>query len=125
MNLPNSDKLIQMGRWLFWLNAAVWLTFGIMSMVRIGSSGEDTAVTTLWIIAILMLGNVAAFLWCSWAIQKQAVWYRFAVTAVLAVNILLTFTDQFGLFDFLTLLLDLILLGLVLVLHRQRSRHWL
>ena len=125
MHLPNSDKLIQIGKWLFWLNAAIWLIFGIWSMVRIGNSdGVETAVT-LWVIVILMLGNVAAFLWSSWAIQKQAAWYRFAVMAVLLVNIFLTFTDQFGIFDLLTLLLDLILLGLVFILHRRRSRRWL
>jgi hypothetical protein len=44
---------------------------------------------------------------------------------VLAVNILLTFTDQFGLFDFLTLLLDLVLLALVLLLHQRRGFRWL
>ena len=124
MHLPDSDKLIQIGKWLFWLNAAVWLIFGIWSMVRIGNSEGGTAVT-LWIIAILMLGNVAAMLWSSWAIQKQAAWYRFAVIVILVANILLTITDQFGIFDLLTLLLDLILLGTVLVLHRRRSHHWL
>lgn len=124
MNLPVTDRLIRIGKWLFWLNAAVWLALGIWSMVRIG---EDTVGgnVTLWIIAILMLGNVVAFLWCSFAIQKQATWYRFAVIAILAVNLILTFTDQFGLFDFLTLLLDLILLGIVLILHQRRGRHWL
>lgn len=124
MKLPNTDKLIQIIKWLFWLNAAVWLTFGIWSMVRIGRDAPGGAVT-FWVIAILMLGNMAAFLWCSWAVQKQASWYRFTVIAVLAVNILLTFTDQFGLLDFLTLLLDLVLLALVLLLHQRRGFHWL
>ena len=124
MRLPDSDKLIQLCKWLFWLNAAVWLTFGIWSMVRIGNSAPES-MTILWVIAILMLGNVTAFLWCGWAVQKQASWYRFTIMAVLAVNIVLTFTDQFGLFDFLTLLLDFVLSGLVLVLHGRRSQQWL
>ncbi|MCA9947636.1 MAG: hypothetical protein KC449_29350, partial [Anaerolineales bacterium] len=119
MKLPDTDRLIQLIKWLFWLNAAVWLAFGIGSMVRIGT-GAPGGTAVLTIIAVLMLGNVAAFLWCSWAVQKQASWYRFTVMAVLAVNILLTFTDQFGLLDFLTLLLDLILLALVLLLHAKR-----
>ncbi|MBK7897859.1 MAG: hypothetical protein IPJ90_23840 [Anaerolineaceae bacterium] len=46
-------------------------------------------------------------------------------TAHTTVNIILTFTDQFGLFDFLTLLLDLVLLALVLLLHQRRGFHWL
>ena len=121
---PDSDKLIQLGKWLFWLDAAVWLTFGIWSMVRIRNGGVGSP-ATLWVIAILMLGNVAAFLCCSWAIQKQPGWYRFTIIAILAVNIILTFTDQFGIFDFLTLLLDVILLGIMLILHQRRSNQWL
>lgn len=117
MTLPSPHQLIQLSKWLFWLNAAVWLIFGIWSMVRIGSGAPGGAV--LWVIAILMLGNVAAFLWCSWAVQKQAGWYRFGVTAVLAINILLTFTDQFGIFDLLTLLLDLVLLACILIIFRH------
>jgi len=38
----------------------------------------------------------------------------YVALAVLLVNIVLTFTDQFGLFDLLTLLLDLIILALLL-----------
>lgn len=124
MNLPDSDRLIQLGQWLFRLNAAVWLTFGIWSMVRIGNGGVGSP-ATLWVVAILMLGNVVAFLWCSWAIQKQPSWYRFAIMAILAVNIILTFTDQFGIFDLLTLLLDIFLLGVMLILHQRRSNQWL
>lgn len=124
MTLPDSDRLIRIGKWLFWLNAAVWLTFGIWRMVRIGN-GSTINPLTLWGIAILMLGNTAAFLWCSWAIQKQPSWHRFTIIAILAVSIMLTFTDQFGIFDFLTLLLDIILLGLMLILHQRRSSHWL
>lgn len=124
MTLPDSDKLIQIGKWLFWLNAAVWLIFGVWSMARIGKGGGGTAVT-LFIIALLLLGNMAAFLWCSWAIQKQAAWYRFSIIAILSVNIILTVTDQFGLFDFLTLLLDLILVGIMLILQQRRGGHWL
>ncbi|MAT96682.1 MAG: hypothetical protein CL608_06020 [Anaerolineaceae bacterium] len=124
MNLPETDKLIHLGQRLFWLNAAVWLIFSLWSMAWVGQ-GTISSTVTIWIVAILMIGNAVAFLWCSWAIQKQADWYRYIVIAILGVNILLTFTDQFGIFDFLTLLLDLVLLGLMLVLHRRRSQQWL
>lgn len=119
-----TDKMIQLSKWLFWLNAAVWLTFGIWSMMRIGSNSDVNPIT-LWAIAILMLGNTAAFIWCGWAVQKQASWYRYTILLVLFVNILLTFTDQVGLFDILTLLLDLILLVLLLMLFQQRNGRWL
>ncbi|MBP6470897.1 MAG: hypothetical protein KBE23_14785 [Chloroflexi bacterium] len=43
----------------------------------------------------------------------------YVALAVLLVNIVLTVTDQFGLFDLLTLLLDLIILALLLAGRRQ------
>ncbi|WP_420628030.1 hypothetical protein [Candidatus Leptofilum sp.] len=119
-----TDKLTQFSKWLFWLNAAVWLGFAIWTMTGFFNNGARDALTFL-IIGILMLGNAAVFLWCGWAVQKQANWYRFAVLTVLLVNIILTIPDQFGFFDFLILLLDFILLALVLILFRQYGLHWL
>ena len=84
-------------------------------------SGTPAGPITLWVIAILMLGNVAAFLWCSWAVQKQSRLYHVMIIAILGVNIFLTFTDEFGLMDLLTLLLDLVLLALVLSDFRKFS----
>ncbi len=59
-------------------------------------------------------GMVAAGL----GLGRRRVWYYFAL-AVLAVNIVLTVTDQFGAFDLATLLLDLILLGLLVITRAQ------
>ena len=120
MPLFNSTAHVQWSKRLFWLNTAVWLTLTIFSIGRIGGDAPGGPVT-LWIITILMLGNAAAFLWCSWAVQKQNRLYHFIIIAILGANIFLTFTDEFGLMDLLTLLLDLALLALVLSDFRKFS----
>ena len=105
---------------LFFLNAAIWLVFGIVSLVRMTHANPDFAVTAA-VIAVLMFGNVGAMLLNGWGIGKQQKWFYYLALAVLAVNILLTFTDEFGPFDFITLVIDLVLLGLLIVIRKRWS----
>ena len=116
--MTSSDtRLIRAAQALFVLNAAIWLTFAIASMIRLGGSSGQT--TTAAVVAVLMLGNVAAMLLAGWEIGRRSrLLYLFA-WAVLAVNILLTFADQFGLFDFLTLIIDLVLATLLITTRRM------
>jgi hypothetical protein len=52
----NSVKVAQA---LFFLNAAIWLSFGVLSLVRMAGRNPDQAITG-WIVAIFMFGNVGA-----------------------------------------------------------------
>jgi hypothetical protein len=97
---------------LFWLNAAIWLVFGLIGLMRLSNSGNPSI--TLWVVAILMFGNVGAMLIAGFWLGRQSRWAFFFALAVLAVNILLTFTDQVGFFDIITAILDLGLFGLLL-----------
>ncbi len=72
---------IQVTRPLFFLNAAIWLLFGIVSLIRMARGPADHPITFL-----------------------------------------LTFTDEFGLFYLITLLIDLALLLLVIL---NRSAFWI
>jgi hypothetical protein len=94
---------------LFFANALIWLILGIASLVRLASGQGLTPV----IIAVLMFGNAGAMLVSGLGIGTRQRRYFYLALAVLAVNILLTFTDQFGLLDFVTLVIDLALLALL------------
>ena len=97
---------------LFLLNAAIWLLFGVISLARMASnSGQAIAALA---VAFLMLANVAAMAVAGIVLARQNSWIYFFSLGVLLVNIVLTFTDQFGVFDFITLLLDALLLGLLI-----------
>lgn len=97
---------------LFFVNAAIWLLIGSVSLTRIfaNSSGQHV---TAWVIAILMIGNVAAMLIAGIGIGKRKRWLYYFGILVLFVNIILTITDQFGIVDFVTLVIDVLLLGLL------------
>ena len=67
-----------------------------------------------------MFGNAAAMLWSGWAIGRQKMLFVYLAMIVLIVNLSLTVTDQFGLWDMITMLIDLVLLVL-LVLASNRN----
>lgn len=110
------DKVrqVRLAQALFVLNAGVWLLIGIASVLRMRQSDASQTITAA-AIAVLMLGNAAAMLLAGWGIGRRSRLFLLFAWAVLAVNILLTFTDQFGLLDFLTLLLDLVLVALLIL----------
>jgi len=105
---------------LFFLNAAVWLAFGIVWLVD--TSGRTSVqVTTAWIVGILMFGNVLAMLLCGIGLGTYRRLFYFLALAVLAANLVLTFTDQVGLFDWITAAVDLVLLALLVATRRLYS----
>jgi hypothetical protein len=106
-------KAIKWAQGLFFLNAAIWLALGVVSSIRLGSSGSQ-GVTAL-VIAILMFGNAGAMALRGALLgRRRLLFYLFAL-AVLAVNIVLTFTDQVGVLDWITLAIDLVLVGILAV----------
>lgn len=104
-------RLFRLARVLFVLNAVIWLAFGVISLNGLAASAGTPI---LWAVALLMLGNAAALLVCAWLLRRRGKLALLATTAVLAANILLTFTDQVGFLDIATAVLDVVLLGIVL-----------
>ncbi|MGD8623067.1 MAG: hypothetical protein PVJ34_00895 [Anaerolineae bacterium] len=103
---------------LLYLNAAIWFILSIWSLFRLAGDGPGMMVTLL-VVALLMFGNAAAMLCSGWGLARfQRRWYYLAL-AVVAINVVLTVTDQFGFFDLVTLLIDLLLLGLLLAIRKR------
>jgi hypothetical protein len=115
-----APNLIRAAQALFFLNAAIWLALGIWSLARMVNGNPGHAAAAV-IIAILMFGNAAAMLLSGIGVGKrQRLFYYFAAV-VLAVNIVLTVTDQFGLLDLITLLIDVALAGILIAIMRKYS----
>jgi hypothetical protein len=106
----NVLKPLRIAQALFFLNAAIWLVFGITSLGRITNDSPSGQITAL-VVGILMFGNAAAMLLSGLLIGKGKRRYYFLAAAVLTINIILTFTDQVGLLDWITLAIDLALAG--------------
>jgi len=83
-------------------------------MTRISASSSSQPITAL-VIAILMLANVGAMLVAGVGMGKRNRWFYYFGILVLVVNIILTFTDQFGILDLVTLVFDVILLGFLVI----------
>ncbi len=94
---------------LFVVNAAIWIALGISTLVRM----EDQEAMA-WVLAGLMFGNAGAMLLSGWGLGKETRGFFYLAVAVLAVNIVLSVTDEFGLFDLIVLLIDLVLLALLI-----------
>ncbi|MBN2549274.1 MAG: hypothetical protein JXB15_08960 [Anaerolineales bacterium] len=109
--------LLRIAQGLFTLNALIWAVIGIASILRAASSQSQGY--TPWVVALLMFPNAIAMLVCGLGIGTQKKIFFFLALAVLAVNILLTFTDQVGLLDWITLAIDLAILILIVILMRR------
>ena len=109
----SKPRTVLIAQRLFFISAAIWLIFGIMGISRL-LDGGNTPTIALWVIAILMFGNLGAMLAAGLWLGRQSKWAFLFALVVLAANILLTFTDQVGFFDIITALLDFCILGLLL-----------
>lgn len=100
----------------FYVLAALWGIIGAVSLGRLQSGEASSGL----VIVVLMLGNIAALLVCGVGLGSGRSAFFYLSLAVLLVNIVLTVTDQFGLIDLLTLILEVFLFGWLLY-----ARFWL
>lgn len=101
---------LKFARALFLLNALIWAGLGVETLLRLSESAAEMKFM-MGVIGIMMFGNAAAMLLSAWMIASEKPIFLFFVLGILAVNILLTFTDQVGLMDWITVLIDIVLLG--------------
>jgi hypothetical protein len=107
-------SVVNASRVLFILLGLIWLGFGLLSILRIQDASSRVPIAILWAIAILMFINAILLAWVGWGIGRGNNLYYYFGLLLLAGNILLTFTDEFGFFDLLTLLINTALLVLLI-----------
>jgi len=98
---------------LFMFSAFAWLFFAIYTLLGMDSADPNQA-TTMWAIGVLMLVNTGAMVWVAAGLGKQQRRFYYPALALMAVNIVLTVTDQMGVFDWAMLGLDVSILVLLL-----------
>lgn len=112
-----ASKLLKTTQVTFFLNALVWLTFAVMSF----SLAFSGAGKWRFVLSALMLINASIFAGFGFLIRKGQPRVFFVGILYVAVNVMLSITDQFGWFDFFIMLLNLVLLGMLFVT-RQRMK---
>lgn len=103
---------------LFYLIGGIWILLGVFYLVR-SVGGTPSQSVGVWVISLFMLANAALLLLIGVGIGRRRKRFLYLGILVLAVNILLTVTDEFGLLDLATLLIDLGLLGLLVATRSQ------
>lgn len=111
------SDLTWIAEFLFYLNTAIWIFFGVASLI--GMTGTGPGRTATVVVAILMFGNAAAMLVAGIGLRIRHRWSLYFGVLVLATNILLTFTDQIGFWDLITSMIDLILLVFLVYSRKQ------
>lgn len=110
--------LVVLVRALFLVNGLVWLLLGVLFIIRM-DGGNSMGSTMRWVVFVLMLANGLAMFWIGWRIAQPDKRFYYLGIVVLAVNILLSITDEFGWLDLATMLVDVLLLGLLIA-----TRSW-
>ena len=113
--IVNPLKLVQS---LLYVNAALWVVIGIYTLWRMNLGGNLDGMDAIFV-GMLMFGN--AFILALAAVglgERTRLTFLFAFL-ILAVNSLLTITDQVGLVDLLTLTLNLLTLVLLVIYRKQ------
>ena len=110
--IPMMLKLTQI---FFFANAVVWLVFAVLGFTQVKTGTSDLRL----LYSVLMVANAAVMLWFGVVIVRAQAHIFFLAILYMALNVVLSITDQFGWMDALILFLNLTILGLLFVT-RQR-----
>jgi hypothetical protein len=111
--------VVTAARWLFVVLGVIWVAFGISSLLRLESASRNVPLALLLIITLLMFVNALLLILVGWGIGRGNRLYFYFGLLLLAGNIFLTFTDEFGLFDLLTLIINVLLLVILIIWHSK------
>ena len=110
--------MLKLTQALFFVNAAIWFLFGAMNLVRVMETGS----VARWILTAMMIANAAILVWFGVTIADRHAQVFFLAIVYTALNAVLSITDQFGWVDFLVLLLNLCLLGLLFITRHRMNQ---
>jgi hypothetical protein len=97
---------------LLLLQTLIWFLFGIGSLFR--QTNTQSLIASL-IVSLLMFTTAVIFLGIAWGVSKRLKGFFYFALLFLAVHILLTVTDEFGIFDSIVLLMDTAILAILLL----------
>jgi hypothetical protein len=104
-------------QYLFFFIAFVLVAFGVGSMFHVGIRADMDFIRMFYV--ILMLADSLAMLFCGFLIKGRIKAVFWSAVALLSLNIVLPIFDQFGLIDFLFVLLNIVTFILLLVLRKE------
>lgn len=110
--------MILLQRVLFGAAAAFWLAAGMLAVFGVLDLGAGAGA---WVLGLLMLGNGVALALAGWLSLRDHRAVDYGALALVALNAFLSVTDEIGLLDIASLLVNGGLLVLLLVNLRRRT----
>jgi len=95
----------QATRYLFLFTVAVLVVFGIGSLLQIFTNPDRAVLYVFY--AVVTFGDAVLMGFCAWQLPKRTKFMFYFSIFVLALNIIPTIFDQFGLADLLFVLLNI------------------
>jgi hypothetical protein len=112
--------MIRLQRLLFSIVAGFWLVAGALAALGGAGLGFGSAEATL-VAGILMFGNGAALALAGWLTLRGHRLVDYAALALVALNAILSVTDEIGVLDGVSLLANGVLLVLLIINLRRRA----
>ena len=112
---PLAPKIVT-AQFLLYVNALVWLGFGIYLFFDMVHAHNSTSV--IFLISFFLLVNAAAMAFCGVTIARHDAWAYYFSIFVILVNGFFTRVGQFEVFDLLAFIADLIILVFLLSIGR-------
>lgn len=107
---------------LFFINTALWVYMAAVSLIRPDGDASPDEPIGMGIMAALMFGNAVLMFWSGLMLGTRLKLYFYIAVMLLVINVMLTVTDQTGLLENLTLLVDIVLLGLMGLTRKNYER---
>jgi hypothetical protein len=95
----------QITRYLFIFTFAVLVVFGVGSLLQIFTNPDRAVLYVFY--AVVMFGDAVLMGFCAWQLPKRTKFIFYFSIFVLALNIIPTIFDQFGLADLSFVLLNI------------------
>jgi len=99
MRPMSAFSVVKAVRALFLFKCLVWVLFGVIFLIRFRTPMAP-------FLACLLFINALIFFWLAWVIVRRKAWIFYFSAAFLVANIILTVTDQMGIYDFIVLAID-------------------
>ena len=107
---------------LLLVNGLLWIGLGVYGLVRF-PVGDEHAVFA-WVVVGLMFANALVLLLVAWGVGRGNRFLYWLGLGQVGVNLLLSVTDQVGLWDWAVLLLNAVTLAVLFAQRRHFGVRW-
>ena len=119
---PTPLRPLRAAQLLLLINGLLWIGLAVYSLLRFPFG--DVHQFAAWVVIGLMFANALILLLVAWGLGRGSRFLYWLGLAQVMLNLILSVTDQIGLWDLLVLLLNAIILALLFAQRRRFGVKW-